>query len=167
MRYTRILSDNFNDPNNGKDLIFKFFITFARFEFALKNSNDFCIVSQRGKCSADWDKFIKSIKDFDPDINLDLREACMYIIENPPKKQSKRGNQLQWEDSVFEGTGLQKLNIYIRRIRNNLFHGGKFNGIMIPDVSRNARLITSALIVLNNWIDLNQEIKDLFISDIR
>ena len=59
-----------------------------------------------------------------------------------------------------------ELGLHIRTIRNNLFHGGKFKGIYQEDISRNYILLQSAMIILNEWLDLNEDVKTLFLEDI-
>lgn len=122
---------------------------------------------QRKKCIADWDGFVKTLTGFDSNLNPELKKACDYILNNPPKKQYIINNVLKWKDCKIDGgTEIQRLNQYIRRIRNNLFHGGKFNNDNIPEISRNSILMTSALVVLNNWLDLHGEVRELFLSEI-
>jgi hypothetical protein len=166
MQYTDILSSYFENRNSSKDLVFKFFITFARFECALKNSKTFAIM-QGKNCIADWNGFVNTISEFNSSANPELKTACTYILDNPPKKQNIINKTLKWKDCKIDGgTEIQKLNQYIRRIRNNLFHGGKFNNDNIPELSRNSILMTSALVILNNWLELHQEVRGLFLAEI-
>lgn len=166
MQYTKILSAYYDNKNSSKDLVFKFFITFARFECSLKNSKEFAKM-QGNKCIPDWDGFVKTLTEFDSNATPELKNACAYILDNPPKKQYIFNNALKWKDCKIDcGTEIQKLNQYIRRIRNNLFHGGKFNNENIPEISRNSILMTSVLVILNNWLDLHQKVRELFLADI-
>ena len=166
MKNTERLLEYFESKPEGKDLIFKFFITFARIEFSLKNSKELLIGNNKGG-QPNWDAFINRLNNFNPSRTGNLKSSVDYILAHPPQKQVVINNQIEFRDArVTHSSDLVKLNIYLRRIRNNLFHGGKFNGKYIPDVSRNSILLTSALIIMNEWIDLDFEIKKLFCSEI-
>ena len=140
------LNDVFD--SNGLKLISDFFITFSRFECALKTSITYSN-ERKGKIEANWGKFTKSIKDtFIKERTKELRAAVEFIIDNPPKYQTIELNTLSWVDRPFTHNEpeLNKLEQHIRDIRNNLFHGGKFYGTFTPDVSRNYNLIKYAIV---------------------
>jgi len=154
----------------GRELIIEFFFAFSRFECALKQSIKYANCSS-DKVEPNWDKFASEIKDiFDPNSSKSLKEAVDYLISNPPKKQylDNSDNTLKWKDRVFTGTEplTNKLGLMIRDIRNNLFHGGKFNGIFSEETSRNYKLLDNALIILNNWLKIDSTIGDLFMEPI-
>ena len=154
-----------NQIPNGESVIFDFFITFSRLECALKNTKRFL---HPHHAEAQWEKFAKIIApSFNSDQTPGLRSAVDYIINNPPKKQVINAGILTWSDCILNGsfstTG--KLCVYIRRIRNNLLHGGKFNGNYNPD-SRNFQLISYSTLILNQMIELDEEVKTNFLSDI-
>ena len=150
---------------NCKELMYDFFITFSRFESALQNTGRF-IIAERGE--ANWDLFAASIKDkFNPKKSSQVADAVDYIINNPPMKIAEKNGKLVWEQSV---RGKKEpiaycLNIYIRRIRNNVLHGGKFKGKYTPE-SRNFQLITHALIILNDWLEYDVEVRENFLARI-
>lgn len=150
----------------GKNLIIEFFITFSRFECALKSSIEFAKGGEK-KVEPNWDKFASSISEnFNHTKNLKLRNAVEFILQEPPRIQILDNGELNWRHREFELNTpvIQKLCLHIRDIRNNLFHGGKFNGIFEIDVSRNYKLINSALIILNDWLTKNDIIKTNFKS---
>jgi hypothetical protein len=166
MENTEKLLEYFKTRPEGKDLIFNFFITFARIEFSLKNSRKLLFGNNKGG-QPNWDSFINRLNNFNSERTNDIKSAVDYILTHPPQKQVVKNGQIEFIDArVTQSSDLVKLNIYIRRIRNNLFHGGKFQGKYIPDVSRNSILLTSALIIMNEWVNLDSEIKELFCSDI-
>jgi len=149
--------------SNGIELIHEFFLTFSRFEYALKSAGFYNGSEQRIEPS--WDKFAGSIRYiFDPKANEELLTAVDYLVSHPPKKQVldagimafKSRTNLERQNIVF------RLKINICDIRNNLFHGGKFDGDLEPEISRNYILLNSALIVLNNWLLLNEEVNRYF-----
>lgn len=150
---------------NGESIIFDFFVTFSRFECALKNTNRFLHPNQ---AQALWDRFSDVISSyFNPNSSPELRSAVDYILNEPPRKQIVNGGRLEWQESIVNGnlSLTRKLVVYIRRVRNNLLHGGKFNGNFNPD-SRNFQLIINSTIILDNWVDLDAEIRANFLSDI-
>jgi hypothetical protein len=162
-QFVEQLHDQFGE--HGMDLSVAFFMAFSRFEFALKQSGAFAQPRGRnGDAEADWDGFAASIAPHFvlPDPSA-LKEAVDYILGDPPKVQVlDAANNLSWQPRLVVGSNVQQLNIYIRRMRNNLFHGGKFQGKMIPDVSRNHRLLSSAIIVLDEWLQLSPQVLHCF-----
>lgn len=151
----------------GQALMIEFFITFSRFECALKTSN-FANGSE-DKVSANWDAFVSEIKPtFSKEKDPQLQQAVNYIIQNPPKIQMIDGGQLGWRERVFQNTEpeINKLSLSIRDIRNNLFHGGKFNGSYQEDISRNYILLKSSIVILNEWLSLNDNVKRNYLKPI-
>jgi len=149
---------------DGKRLIYNFFITFSRFECALKNSIEFAS-PKRNSVEPDWDKFIKSIKnDFKMDRTDKLAAASNSLLLNPPKKQSIEKRELIWIDRTFNANtpDINKLCQHIRDVRNNLFHGGKFHGKYERDESRNYTLLNSSMTVLDEWLRLSPRVYALF-----
>ena len=155
------------DPQ-GKELIFKFFISFSRFECALKNTLIFTLVNNNN-VRPNWDRFINSISDdFQPNRTPALFDAVDYLITNPPKRQQIANRQLSWQNLTLppQTSMCMRLGIYIRTVRNNLFHGGKFVGSYEPDISRNYTLINNCLIILDEWLSLNEDVKKHFLTRI-
>jgi len=152
----------------GTELIFDFFISFSRFECALKASNEFAKATDR-KVEANWDKFANSITNiFNPASDNELKVAVDYILGQPPKIQAMVNGQLGWRERVFENGVSTPLRLcqHIRDMRNNLFHGGKFNGVYQPEISRNHILLKSAITILNNWLDLSPQVRSCFFEAI-
>ena len=90
------------------------------------------------------------------------------MLSNPPKIQSISGSEIVWIDRQFQNNTPEicKLDQHIRDVRNNLFHGGKFNGVFEREISRNFKLLHSALIVLNEWLELDDDVKKLFFESL-
>lgn len=85
----------------GQTLMLDFFITFSRFEFALKTSN--FASGDAGKVSANWETFIASIRPtFDKNKNVQLTHAVDYLIQHPPRIQMIDNVQLGWRDRIFQ-----------------------------------------------------------------
>jgi hypothetical protein len=157
--------DRFNKDFNydGINLIFKFFITFSRFEYALKSAG-FCDGNENS-IKPSWDKFANSIRlKFDYFIDENLTNAVEYLISNPPKKQVLDSGILVFKNrsNLDELNIVHRLKLNICDIRNNLFHGGKFDGDFEPEISRNYLLLKNALTVLDNWLLLEEDVKHYF-----
>lgn len=166
---TKTFIDSLNNTitSEGQTLILDFFITFSRFECALKTSN-FC-AGDADKVSANWDAFIATIRAaFDKNKNTQLDQAVGYLIRNPPRIQMINNGQLGWRDRVFSQNEpeIKKLSLSIRDIRNNLFHGGKFNGNYETDISRNYILLKDSIIILNEWLALSEAVRNNFLEPI-
>jgi hypothetical protein len=143
------------------NIIYQFFFSFSRAEYALKASS--FLTYDKG-VKADWDKFIDDIKyKFNGNKTEELKIAIEYIKNNPPKKQVIENGLLGWEQSNNNYDHLVKfLNVMIRRVRNNLFHGGKLQTGFTEDASRDLELIKSAQIILKEMIELNDEVKHYY-----
>jgi hypothetical protein len=141
-----------------------FFIVFSRFEYALKRAGYVCGDNRR--VWADWDRFSSKLKDtFEPGKTSELQEAVRYLQDHPPKKQIVKAGRLDWrefERSESESP-VQWLLRLVRTVRNNLFHGGKFE-FPVQDPSRNAKLLQSCLIVLGACLELCPEVQRRFLD---
>jgi hypothetical protein len=125
-------------------LSIEFFKEFARTEYALKAAG-WLRTGPKRDAHPDWDRFAREVGErLIKVLEEGGGEAVTYLTQNPPKKQIVDDDGLAWEQSELadhpEG---QRLLIFLRRIRNNLFHGGKFNGKCF---SRNAALNSSSMV---------------------
>lgn len=158
----RIIQEQIPD---AKSILFDFFVTFSRFECALKNTDRFLMTT---KAEANWDRFASTISEsFDSQKSESISKAVEYFLNEPPRKQIVRGGLLMWDENILENDMplTNRLCVYIRRVRNNTLHGGKFNGDFKPE-SRNYHLIWYSLIILNEWLNLDNDVKNNFISNI-
>lgn len=154
---------------DGEELL-NFFLTFARFEFALKATGFFRPRSRRRRrqteadeypdAEPDWNAFATSIEDsFRPDNDANLRKACEYVLQFPPHREVVANGKLMWETrGPSEGLPeIKRLLLAVRWVRNNLFHGAKFSPVH-GDAERNARLLTSSLIVLRGCLAASSKV---------
>ena len=153
-------------PDNELNKIaYDFFLVFSRMEYALKVSG---FNNGDGVAKANWYKFAthQDIENFiaNPP-TTEISEAIDYIIGNPPMRQSVKNNILGWETVVPDTkSNADKLFQYIRRVRNNLFHGGKFNGNWF-EPQRSESLIKNSLIILHAVIKCEPTINDAYNDD--
>lgn len=129
----------------------KLFRVFSRTEYALKaagyNNGD-------GPAEANWRAFALAVEDvIASPATQELREAVDFLFSAPPKKQVIVENTIQWATSEpATDSQADKLLIYVRRVRNNLFHGGKFNGRWF-DPDRSEPLLRHSLTILTACVD--------------
>jgi hypothetical protein len=127
-----------------KDLTYRFFMCFARMEYALKRSG-FRRRHQQGRgFDIAWDQFADSIRSRWAELLEDdrFRAARDFLIAAPPMKQVVlEGGALDWEEIKPYGPEAGFLLDCVRRVRNNLFHGGKFPSGPIASPERNTLLL--------------------------
>lgn len=142
----------------NKDLVDEFFYTFMRFEFALKSSGFLNGVN------ANWDKFALEIKSkFNPGESKELQEAVDFILNNRPEKQINSNDTLTFQDDTDNANYITcNLKVYIKRVRNNLFHGAKFSGQDETQLTRDFALIRASLHILKEWSQLIPEVREKF-----
>ncbi len=137
-----------------KDDIFDFFVTFSRFEYAMKQSPAFRYVSE-DEPKASWRALSKAMDEYlvtseDPV----TKEAIQRLITKPPKKIALINDRLYWQ----EITGVGVLDA-IQIVRNNLFHGGKF---LEDKENRNAQLVRDCSIILKYCLKCIPELSQFY-----
>ena len=135
---------------NLDHLAFNFFKLFARFEATLKEREFYRV--KDGRIVVDWDRFANEVvgQGFLVDLG-DKATSAVYILESPPKKQGPNSEgKIVWLDVSANDRSPQALIAHIRRMRNNLYHGGKFNGTWF-DPERSERLLAHGLAVLEHY----------------
>ena len=154
----------YRDLGIEKDLTTGFTILFSRFEYALKRTRRYAVGNKKG-VKPDWDEFARDhAADFNSERTPALKAAVQYLKAKPPRKQIMKGGSLAWKHVPTENTPLLKQVLdAVRRVRNNLFHGGKFayDGL-VEDPGRDSRLLKSCTTVLEECISLDQEVHDYF-----
>ena len=160
-----------NLQDEEKELLLNFFLTYSCFEFALK-ATDFARPTRRIEkdidvylVSTNWDSYATSIKDkFDKTDNEDLNKASDYLLQNPPMQQVIFENNLMWNTITPNDnlTDIEKLLKLISHIRNNLFHGGKFDIEVHEQAERTEYLLRYGLIILEECLRLTPDVKKAF-----
>lgn len=136
------------------------FHAFSRTEYALKaagyNNGD-------GAAEANWRKFALEVDGLIANpTTKDLREAIDFFFNAPPKKQVIVGGVIQWEISEpTTNSQADKLLIYVRRVRNNLFHGGKFNGHWF-EPERSEPLLRHSLTILTACVESVPAVREAY-----
>jgi len=154
--------------NVNKDIVFEFFSLFSRFEFALKDVGYFR--KKRNKnAEPNWNKFAEDINN-ESHSDFDLHKFNQAILKFAPKCQIVDDSGVN-PKVIFKNRDLNGANdvdstlIGIRRIRNNLFHGGKMGNRQKYDNSRDEDLLKFSLKVMYLIVDkcnysTNQMLKD-------
>ncbi len=167
--YSHAALSQFSMQIPSMPLVLEFFVAFSRFEYALKQAGFLAdkrspIAREQEKdrdAAADWDAFAAHLETtYQQDESAPLADAVGYLLSQSPRKQVAGHNgRLFWRNAPINDTSLGKILILVRRVRNNLFHGGKAASY-IRDPTRDTRLIESCLIVLNSclgWCECAEE----------
>ncbi len=146
----------------NRDLVLEFFLKLSRLEYALKASRFF--VGNENKAEPGWDLFANEISvEFDSSRTKELEIACSYYLAIPPYKQVVSHGDLNWTRAMPEqGTEISKLLVLVRRVRNNLFHGGKYNPQEENETERNTHLLEFGLIILNETLRLSPRVRQAY-----
>lgn len=135
-------------------LAFSFFKLFAQYESSLK-ANGYVVGSDKG-VQADWDRFAKEVvgENF-LEMLGNKSESATFILSNPPRKQVMKEGVVDWSEvPSTEDKSVVKLFLWIRRIRNNLFHGAKFGGVW-NSPERSLNLLSNSLVVMEHFKDVD------------
>ncbi len=138
----------------SSDLLLEFFLVFSRFEYAMKAAG---WTREIREALPDWDRLANAAQDEAPGLTDALLDAGSYLLQEPPKKQVRRpSGELAWSlvDCDADHRPIACLILSVRRVRNNLFHGGKFE--RLRDLSeRNGFLVEGSLRVLQELLELS------------
>ncbi|WP_449550956.1 hypothetical protein [Lelliottia amnigena] len=123
-----------------------FYREFSRYEYCLKAVG---LRHEKGDAKANWDLYAKDVEHvISSATDPELCAAIDYFFSHPPKKQIVKDGSLAWDDSPLQEKNKSiAIFILIRRVRNNLFHGGKFNGQWF-EPERSELLLQYALTIL-------------------
>lgn len=129
---------------------------FTRFEHALKTSN--FGHKMHGRYEVNWRALFKAIDATAPE--PDVQQAILFLTTNPPGIQKSRH---RWRDEQLEGkSSFSQAIDAARRVRNNLFHGGKH--LRNSSLHRNSMLIDSSTEVICSCIETLPDVKAAYYS---
>jgi hypothetical protein len=147
-------------------LAIQFFLFFSRFEYALKRLPK--ILEKGSGVQPDWDGYAKD-REYNTawlqaNNNQEFKEALLYLDAKPPKKQVFSDGELKWVAKSQESApqSLSRALSYVRRVRNNLFHGSKFD--RFTDSSRDRELLTHCITILLVCVDCDKELREHFLE---
>ncbi len=141
-------------PTRGEEL----FRIFSRFEYALKEIGYAAPGKRNDEVEVSWDQFVTDRLGHGFFQRVIDEEIAPTISSNPPKRQVVDGQTLEWRHTAPPKSA-QDLFGAVRRVRNNLFHGGKAGD---PDADRNTELVSEAISVLMEALKAGGDIRDPF-----
>ncbi len=129
-----------------ESLAYEFFREFARYEYCLKATG---LREDSRAAKASWTRYAAEVADvIESPQGQDLEGAVAYFTDHPPKKQIIRDGALDWDESLpAHQSRAELILLLVCRVRNNLFHGGKFNGRWF-EPQRSEDLMQHALVIL-------------------
>jgi hypothetical protein len=147
---------------NLDHLAFEFFREFSRCEYCLK------VVGLRDPMrkdpTADWGAFSNEVQHvLEAPSSAELKKAVEYYLAHPPKKQISRSDGvLDWKESLPDHKHQAELILrLVCRVRNNLFHGGKFNGHWF-EPQRSEELLKYALSILSSCVAAHPKVQEAY-----
>lgn len=142
-------------------LAFSFFREFARCEYCLKAVG--LLNGSPGKPQADWGTFAAQvIAVFDVPPNTETEGAIQYYLTHPPKKQVVLDGALSWSATLPTYQSQAELVLrLVCRVRNNLFHGGKFNGNWF-EPQRSEELLRRGLVILGAVVSGHSKVREAY-----
>lgn len=147
-------------------LAMDFFVVFSRFECALKRSGTYAIGSN-DRVDPDWNGFAR---DLGPDFfgEVIAQGVAPVLINDPPKKQVKLAcGALGWK-SMGVVNSTSDLFLALRRVRNNLVHGAKYqdggagHADFVEGSERNDALLDESMAVMSLALNARPDIYQFF-----
>jgi hypothetical protein len=147
-------------PKDRQLLVFRFFIAFSRFEYALKSGGYITCDAKPA-----WDDFANAHEEeFDPNSSPELKAACDYLENHPPRKQLQDQGTMVWSQPTKRAN--EPLFLWLlrmaRRVRNNLFHGSKYP--IQPDAEpvHNVNLLEHTLTIIDACLAIDHRVCTYF-----
>ena len=148
------------------------FAAFARFEYALKRTN-YAKKGSGNACMANWKKFATDKKGEFEHVSIEgLNEAKEFFDNKPPRKQVYDGKTMRWQtlERRNNHSHLQWYVDLVKTVRNNFFHGEKIVALEQTDIevepSRNLLLIKHSLVMLEAFLECDENLKETFLAPI-
>jgi len=154
----RNMAIDLTEANTLPPLSNKLFRIFARFEFSLKMAG---FAYMRGdSVEIAWDRFANSVP-IGRRFMAHVRDnnVCPTILAYPPKPDPIEQGRYGFAEHVALPDSVQDVFGAVRRVRNNLFHGGKY---FDDDKTRNRLLVKEAIAVLLLAAEWHPEVNFIF-----
>lgn len=151
-----------HDRSDG-ELAALFFSIFSRYEYALKAAGH-VHVGPGDAAEADWDHVDEVLRALAPEHFHRLWERAGVLAAQPPRKQVYRNGALDFVETGPPGDAAKSLTIWLRRVRNNLFHGGKYSRDSVMLTGRSRELICCSIYVLDELLTVStlKDVTDQF-----
>lgn len=142
------------------ELAFEFFKEFARCEYCLKAVG--LRETSRRDPTADWGVFAAQVQRVLEVPSQELLPAVTYFLQHPPKKQAVVDDRLDWIESAPDHKNQAELILrLVCRVRNNLFHGGKFNGHWF-EPQRSRELLAYGIQILRASVEAHPKVREAY-----
>lgn len=146
-----------NDVMHNKSIV-EFFIKFSRFEYALKR-NGFYNANNNIIVGANFDKFAKQYKN--TELPPNLKNFLAYLDKEPVGKLKTSYDYLRTKEP--SKSDFVRLVSYLRRIRNNLFHGVKYPNLeKYEKESRGTKLINWGIKAIDFLVTIDNKIETTY-----
>lgn len=142
----------------------RFFEVFSRMEYALRECG--YVIKQRDHVTADWHKFGDDINErFCAVTKEDFCQAMQYLLGHPPRIQTQGDDgKLTFIDQPIntEWTKARRILKMVCRVRNTLFHGGKYQPDGEQEEGRNETLVSCSLVILNHSVIMSDGVRESY-----
>lgn len=151
----------FEELQIDAELVCEFFGVFARFEYAMK-ATTYCTSDRYGNALPDWRKLKEQLGQPVCEAGTERVVAAIdYLLEEPPQVQMCVDGRPEFVELELDGgnSGAQAIEA-ARRVRNNLFHGGKHTPHSAPE--RDTSLIQASLAVIGACLEIDETLNTEF-----
>ena len=144
------------------ELAYEFFREFARCEYCLKAVG---LREDSRDAKANWGAFASEVRGtLEAPRSESLKSAVTYYLATPPKKQVIASGLLEWDAKLPDHAHQAELVLrLVCRVRNNLFHGGKFNGHWF-EPQRSEDLLNHGLTILRQCVEAHAAVKEAYVQ---
>ncbi len=155
----RMVDETFAQIQSQAPERLSFAVSFALFEYALKEVFE---VAGNGKASPNWPEFERTAPDLGESAKPELQDAIDYVVNDPPMVQKARDGRAEFQPVPLSGAGNDAICESLRRIRNNLFHGGKQSY-----TERDKLLVEAGLEIIEGYLQNNPRVRSAFLRGAR
>ena len=146
-------------PDEG--LVFDFFWAFTTIECAMKHAGILKVREGSDAIEADWDQFATDLVNYGTERSLKFRQAARSLQQVRIQRLALIEKRPVWRPVERGRMGEVEFTLYLLRlVRNNLFHGGKYEfGAPAEQVERDTNIIRAALSVLDQCFEHHPRVK--------
>lgn len=155
------------------DDIFIFIMKFARYEYAIKMNGYVCVNDKKIITGVNWNKYEAKIQKKNISLkDKEIKKILCYLDMEPVKQYIYDNNVISLNAMKPDGNDIVRLSVYLRRIRNNLFHGMKFYSKLNEDLnerlsnksSRTSRLISFGIKIIDFLVSLDSDLHNDYVD---
>lgn len=149
-----------------KDTALEFFAIFSRFECALKCQD--CQKKAKAEdgdnAKAYWEEYAEYL-DTKSELCEKIKAAAEDLLKEPPQQQIV--GEVRWKTPHDSAKGVLNIFLKVKRVRNNLFHGGKFaSGNGWYDKDKDQKLVETSLKILYICLEDKNPVTKAFFDEL-